>query len=42
MGDVIFLLIWVIIGRLTTSKEDMYELMREEATEWAREQGLIE
>lgn len=42
MGDVIFLLLWAIIGRLTTSKEDLHELMREEATEWAREQGLIE
>ena len=41
MGDVIFLFLWGIFGKLFTSKEDMHELMREEATEFAEEQGLI-
>ena len=42
MGDVIFLFLWGIISRIFTSKEDMHELMCEEATEFAEEQGLIE
>ena len=42
MGDVIFLFLWGIFGKLFTSKEEMHELKCEEATEFAEEQGLIE
>ena len=39
MGDFIILMLWGIIGRLLTSKEEMQRLMQEEAEAWWDEQN---